>query len=109
MTESDRSAAQSAGPSSPVAGRRTRIRSGLERAAYVVAIVGPLTTCPQIVQIFTTKSAEDVSIPAWIGFTLYSVFWVLYGASRKDWPLTLANALWSALQLVVVVGALLYR
>jgi uncharacterized protein with PQ loop repeat len=84
-------------------------RTSLERVAYVVAIVGPLTTCPQIVQIFSTKSAEDVSIPAWIGFTLYSAFWVVYGASRKDWPLTLANALWSALQLVVVLGATLYR
>lgn len=105
MTESPAEPAKDTEASSPAA---KPAKTGIERVAYLVAIVGPLTTWPQIAQIYGTRSAEDVSIPAWIGFTLYSVFWVVYGASRKDWPLTLANALWSALQLVVVVGAVIY-
>ncbi|MEW6281656.1 MAG: SemiSWEET family transporter [Candidatus Eremiobacterota bacterium] len=86
----------------------TPFKQRVDRIAYGVAIVGPLTTVPQIVQIFSTRSAEDVSITAWVGFSLYSAFWVLYGWVHRDLPLTLANLLWTVLQLMVLAGAILY-
>jgi uncharacterized protein with PQ loop repeat len=80
----------------------------VDRLAYVAALLGPATTLPQIVQLYRTHSAEDISILAWAGFSIYSAFWVVYGWVHRDLPLTLANLLWTVLQGMVLVGAILW-
>lgn len=86
----------------------TPFKRGVDKAAYLAALLGPMTTVPQIVQIYQTRSAEDISILAWAGFSVYSAFWVLYGWVHRDLPLTLANLLWTLLQGMVLVGAILW-
>lgn len=80
----------------------------VDKVAYVAALLGPATTIPQIYQIYSTRSAEDISISAWLGFSVYSAFWIVYGIVHRDVPLTLANLLWTVLQLMVMVGAILW-
>lgn len=80
----------------------------VDKTAYVAALLGPMTTVPQIITIYRTHSAEDISILAWAGFSLYSAFWILYGWVHRDVPLTLANLLWTILQVMVMVGAILW-
>ncbi len=80
----------------------------IDRAAYVAALVGPMTTLPQVYQIYHSHSGHGISIAAWTGFTVYSAFWIVYGWVHRDLALTLANLLWTIFQGMVLVGAILW-
>ncbi|MBW3019189.1 hypothetical protein KY329_03330 [Candidatus Woesearchaeota archaeon] len=80
----------------------------LDKFLLVVAIVGPLTTLPQIWDIFSRKIAEGVSITTWAFFALISVPWLVYGLVHKDKPIIISATLWIILDAAVTIGALMY-
>ncbi len=89
--------------------RRSWLHIAVDRAAMVVGIVAPLSTLPQIIQIYTSQSAEDLSLGTWGLFIACAMFWLLYGAVHRSLPLILTNALWLLCYGVVVFGAVIYR
>jgi len=80
----------------------------MEQVILIVSIVGPFTTAPQAIKIWAGKSAEGVSLFTWAAYFSISVCWLLYGISKKDKPLVIANMLLIMLQGVVVLGTLVY-
>ncbi len=82
----------------------------IARLAYLVALVGPFSSIPQIVEIwFVDKSAVGVSFLTWSLFFLVSVVWFLYGWSRRDRPLIISNGLWMLGEAVIMIGALRFE
>ena len=65
-------------------------------------------TSPQIIQVYTTKSASGVSLLTWILLTLFNMLWTLYGAAHKDKQLFFANALMVLFDLILIIGVLMY-
>lgn len=47
---------------------------------------------PQIIKIYKTKSAKDISLFALLEFTLGIFLWILYGVHLKDPIIIVANA-----------------
>ena len=80
----------------------------IDKAVFVVAILGPLTTIPQVYKIFHNQNAEDISITTWILFTVAALFWLLYGVAHKNKPIIISNTLWTLLQSMVIAGAIIY-
>jgi MtN3 and saliva related transmembrane protein len=89
--------------------RQSRFTTFVDRGAVIVGIIAPLSTIPQIVQIYTSQSAEDLSLGTWGLFIAFGLFWLLYGAVHRSLPLVLTNALWLLCYGAVVFGAVLYR
>jgi MtN3 and saliva related transmembrane protein len=46
---------------------------------------------PQVLQIWRTRSAKDVSLPMYIIFTMGVVSWLAYGIAMVAWPIIIAN------------------
>jgi len=78
----------------------------LDYFAYFFIGVGLLLAVPQLYIIYTTESAEDVSLFSWMGWTVTSVFWIFYGIERKIIPIAISGVLHVALNLIVVIGIL---
>ena len=78
------------------------------KVAYIVALVGPLSSVPQIYEIWTERNASGVSFVTWTLFLLTSVVWLLYGVAKRDRPLIISNALWVVGEAIIMVGAALY-
>lgn len=79
----------------------------IDRVVTVIAFVGPLSSLPQIFEIWLVdKSAEGVSILTWSAFVLMAVIWLLYGIVHKQRPIIISNALWIVAQALIVLGAL---
>jgi MtN3 and saliva related transmembrane protein len=79
----------------------------IDRVVTVVAFVGPLTSVPQIVEIwFVDKSAGGVSLITWLLFIVMAVIWLIYGVAHKQRPIVISNALWIVAQGLIVLGAL---
>ena len=84
-------------------------QTSIDRLVNVIAVVGPLTSLPQIVEIwFIDKSAAGVSLVTWSLFLLMAAIWLLYGIAHKSRPIITSNALWIVAQGLIVAGAIRY-
>lgn len=90
--------------------RRLRLQDhehAIDRVVSVVAFIGPLTSVPQIVEIWLVdRNAQGVSLMTWLGFMLMAAVWLIYGIVHKQRPIIISNALWIVAQGLVVLGAL---
>ena len=80
----------------------------LDYLMYGVGIITPIALIPQILQIYTTRSATGVSLLTWTLITFFNLLWAIYGAVHKDKQLFFASAFVIIFDLVIVVGILLY-
>lgn len=87
---------------------RTFAKRLLDRTVLLVGIVGPLTTIPQIIKLFTLHSAEGVSTLTWALPMLLDIPWIIYGIVHREPPIIVTYTLWFVMNGIVVTGALLY-
>lgn len=80
----------------------------LDRLTFMVGIIGPLTVLPQIFTIFSSHSAQGVSLMTWALIFVVTFPWILYGIAHKDKSIIVSFILWEAVNLAVVVGVLMY-
>ncbi len=81
----------------------------VEAFALVAGIAQPLITLPQIIAIYTSRSAEDVSLLTWIGYLAFGIIFLAYGIVFKLRPIWIGQIIWVTMQSMTVVGILLYK
>ena len=77
---------------------------------WVGLAAGSLTTLafvPQVVRIWRTKHADDISTSMFVIFIMGVVLWLLYGIYLKAWPVIIANLI--TLVLAIIILLLKYR
>ena len=75
-------------------------------AEAIGLLAGFLTTVafiPQVWRIWKTRSARDVSLPAFAAFTLGVAGWLCYGILKDELPIILWNAVTLVLAGAIVV------
>ncbi len=80
----------------------------LDNLLVAIAIVGPAATIPQIITIFSSHSAGEVSLFSWLIYTILDIPWIVYGFAHKEVPIITAYTLWFLVNGAVVVGVLIY-
>ena len=68
-------------------------------------IAGTLTTIafvPQVLKIYRTKSAKDVSYLLFSIFSTGIVFWLIYGILIRSTPIIAANAVTLTLSVIII-------
>ena len=80
----------------------------LDVAVYVVGIVGPLATIPQVLQIYTTHQASGISLTTWGLYALCDIPWIIYAFVHREPPLIICYILWFTFNTLVAVGVLIY-
>ena len=63
----------------------------------------------QVIQIWRTHSVKDVSILMFLLLTIQSLFWLAYGAQRKDKFIVIANVFGALFAFMVVVEYLMFH
>jgi MtN3 and saliva related transmembrane protein len=74
-------------------------------------VAGVLTTAafiPQVLKIWKTRSARDISLGMYTAFTSGVVLWLVYGVVLGSMPIILANVFTLVLALAVLVMKLRY-
>ena len=77
----------------------------MEMASLIGFAAGFLTTVafvPQVVKIWRSKSAEDVSLVTFLAFTLGVALWIVFGVVQKEPPIIVWNGV-----TLVLAGAIL--
>jgi MtN3 and saliva related transmembrane protein len=80
----------------------------MDTAEILGFAAGFLTTIafiPQVVKIWRSKSARDISLPAFSTFTVGIAIWIVYGVVKDAPPIVL----WNAITLVLAVAILVMK
>ena len=77
----------------------------METSTLLGFVAGLLTTVafvPQFTKIWKSRSANDISLPAFGTFTVGVALWLAYGIVKSEPPIIL----WNAVTLVIAAGIL---
>jgi len=83
-------------------------KNAMDKAIYLVAIIGPSFTIPQMLKIWVTQNAVGVSAVSWGAFMLVSLFWLVYGILHREKPIVVANLFYLIFQTMVFIGTVFY-
>lgn len=75
---------------------------------YVFMAATPLFELPQAWSIYSTKSAEDVSLLTWAFFAVSNLAWITYAIRNKLRPLIFIYSLYLVIEVGIVIGILIY-
>lgn len=85
--------------------KRTKQKSkALEQAMLIVAVVEPLMTIPQIIDIYGHPGDNRVSVLTWLLYAVASLMWLVYGLYNRNKPLILTGILWLVMEVLVIAG-----
>lgn len=80
----------------------------IDRAMMLVATIHPLAAIPQVIDIYSNKSATNVSLATWLAFMLIGLIFLLYAIAHRLTPMIINQILWFAMDFAIVAGVLLY-
>jgi uncharacterized protein with PQ loop repeat len=80
----------------------------IRHMVLAMAVIEPLMTIPQILEIWVKQQAAGVSSLTWGFYLLSAVIWTIYGLQIKDKPIIIASILWIVMESAVLVGTLIY-
>ncbi len=80
----------------------------LDKLLIIIAAIAPLFSIPQILKIFSTQSAGDLSLVSWLTWTIVDIPWIIYGFVHKEKPIVIGYILWFLMNAAVVVGIILF-
>jgi MtN3 and saliva related transmembrane protein len=85
-----------------------RWKRNFDRFLFVIAIIGPLNSLPQILKIYLEKNAAGISPLSFGLYMLFNIPWIIYGSVHKEPPIIIAYCLWFFSNLLVVIGTMIY-
>lgn len=80
----------------------------IDSLCMYMAVIMPLTTIPQIVQLYTTKDATGLSLLMWVLYTIGILPFLAYGILHKVKQLIVLEILWLIVQAVIIIGIIMY-
>lgn len=75
----------------------------------IAAVVHPLTALPQLMTIYSSHVVTGISLWTWIGFLLIGLVFLAYGIVHRIKPIIVTQVLWFIVDLLVIVGIILYQ
>ena len=84
----------------------------MDSAEILGFAAGFLTTVafiPQVVKIWRSKQARDVSLPAFATFTVGIGIWIVYGVVKDAPPIVLWNVITLVLSIAILAMKIKYR
>ena len=80
----------------------------MDKLIYPVGISGPLMTLPQVWTIWSNQNARGINIFTWGWYVLIGVVWFIYGLIHKEKPIIFVQILWLIVDVLIVLGVILY-
>ena len=81
----------------------------IDKVILPIAMISPLMTIPQVLQVWVDGKVEGVSVTTWSAYALGTLFWTLYGLAHKEKPIFFANFFLFILDIAIVLGVLSHK
>lgn len=80
----------------------------VDRLMVVAVTVGLVMTIPQVLLVWTMKTAAGLSLASWVTYVFTNTLWVIYGVVHRDKLLIISSLLFVIMQFFIVTGIILY-
>ena len=80
----------------------------LGKSIYIAGIIGPVVTLDQLRKVWIVQDAEGISVISWVGYLVAAILFMIYGIAHKEKPIIFTYAIWIVLDILMIVGSLLY-
>ena len=81
----------------------------VDKLVYLLGILTPLFTLPQVLEIWINESAADVSIFTWASYLFFAIIWLWYGIIHKEKPIIFLNIGLVFMNILIVLGIIIFR
>ena len=76
---------------------------------YLVALITPVLTVPQLLLIYVQHQTSGVSVLTWGAYAAMSGIWLIYGLLHRQKPLILSQVCLFVLDFGVVLGIFIFQ
>ncbi|MBU1930558.1 hypothetical protein KJ972_03555, partial [Candidatus Micrarchaeota archaeon] len=83
-------------------------KNRMDKIVIAVGIIAPILTIPQLLTIWLEQNASSLSLITWMTYTISAIFWVIYGIMHKSKPIIILYVIWIIVDILIVLGILLY-
>jgi uncharacterized protein with PQ loop repeat len=80
----------------------------LDRIIYVVGILSPVLTIPQLLKIWIGQDVSGISFISWSWYLIASIVWLMYSIAHREKPLIISSVLWIIIEVFIVIGLIIY-
>lgn len=80
----------------------------LDNLVLAISVIFPFVTLPQVFLIWVKKNAQGVSILTWTLYFVLTIPLLIYGIVHREKPFVIMYSLWLIIDLMIIVGVLLY-
>jgi uncharacterized protein with PQ loop repeat len=84
-------------------------RDSFDWILHLFMVATPLFELPQVIKIYGTQSAADVSLVTWAFFALSNVAWILYAIRHNMRLLVGIYSAYLLIEVTIVIGIILYQ
>jgi uncharacterized protein with PQ loop repeat len=88
--------------------RSKKNKKVVDKLMESAAVLHPLTALPQVIAIYSTHQAADLSVAMWIGFLILGLIFMAYGIAHNLKPYILMQTLWLTIDLAMIIGIIKY-
>ncbi len=85
-----------------------KLKRAIDRIIYAIIFIGPIMTIPQVTNIWIDHNAGGVSAISWFTYLIVACFWLFYGSLHKEKPIIVSATIWIFLDILIVIGTLIY-
>lgn len=75
---------------------------GIQLLGFGAALATTISNFPQTYKIIKTKSTKDISLTTYLLLTFGCAMWLVYAFLQNDIPLLVANAISTAISMIIV-------
>jgi MtN3 and saliva related transmembrane protein len=76
---------------------------------YAATTIGTIVFLPQVIQIWRTKKADDVSLLSFIMIFVACILWITYGVMILAYPIIIVNSVILVLSSIIIVMKLKFK
>lgn len=84
------------------------LKRGLDRVAYIVALIVPLSSLDQMFRIWQAKSSAGVSMLVWTMLLITSIFWIFYGAIHREKVIFFGHIVWFIISSIILFEIIIF-
>ena len=81
----------------------------MDKLIIILGVVNIIATLPQVLLIWTEKSADGISVLSWGYYTFFAAMLLVYGILHREKPIIVNYTGGTILYGLVLIGAILYK
>lgn len=80
----------------------------LDRILIIIAVVGPLMSLPQLLEVYMNQNADNISFLSWSSWAFFNLIWLIYGIVHKERPIIITYTLWFIVNAMMAISVIIF-